>query len=221
MTIGILYIATGKYDIFVPQLLEGINKYFLPNHEKIIYPFTDKGVGFNVPTMRFPYPTLYRYRWFTQYAAAIEGDVLYYLDVDMSVVAEVGDEILPDETGLVATRHPGFWNGGWGDHGTDKRSEAYVPISQRRGYYAGGFQGGTREAYLSAAAEMAQAISKDERKNVMAHWHDESFWNKYLTTHPFKEISPSYCYPEAEWAKGMPFDKKIIALDKNHKEIRQ
>lgn len=220
MRIGVLIIFTGKYDCFYPQLVAGINKYFLPNHERTIYAFSDKGIGFNVPTYRFPLPTLLRYHWFTQYANAIEGDVLYYIDVDMKVVAEVGDEILPDETGLVATRHPGFWNGGWGDYGTDKSSLAYVPIRDRKGYYAGGFQGGTRDVYLTAAAEMAQSIEIDKRRRVRAHQNDESHWNKYLVSHPFKEISPSYCFPEAAWAKDLPFEKRIIALDKNHEQIR-
>lgn len=222
MKVGILIISTGRYDVFVGPLLESINKYFLKGHEKQIYHFSDQYNvdNFFVPRLPFPGPTLYRYKWFSQYRQAIDADVLYYLDVDMRIVAPVGDEILPDETGLIATRHPGFWNGGWGDASTTKRSLAYVPKADRRGYYCGGFQGGTRHAYLDAAAEMAKNIAADEKKGVVAHWHDESHWNKYLTTHPFKELSPSYCFPEAEWAQGLPFEKKIVALDKDHKTLR-
>ena len=222
MKVGILIISTGRYDVFVGPLLESINKYFLTNHEKQIYHFSDQYNvdNFFVPHLPFPGPTLCRYQWFVQYRQAIDADVLYYLDVDMRIVAPVGDEILPDETGLVATRHPGFWNGGWGDVGTTKRSTAYVPKAERRAYYCGGFQGGTRSAYLDAAEEMARNINEDKKRGVVATWADESHWNKYLTSHSFKELSPSYCFPEAEWAKGLPFDKKIIALDKDHKALR-
>ena len=219
--VGILLISTGNYDIFLDPLIESLDKYFLTDHEKQIYLFSDKLLenSFYVPTLRFPFPTLYRYKWFTQYHQAIDADILYYLDVDMKVVAPVGDEVLPDESGLVAVRHPGYWRGGWGDHGTTKKSLAYVPVNERKQYYAGGFQGGTRDVYLAAAAEMADNIRKDGSHH-MAQWHDESHWNKYLTKHTFKELSPSYCHPEAAWAIDLPFEAKIKALDKNHSKLR-
>ena len=42
----------------------------------------------------------------------------------------------------------------------------------------------------------------------------------YDVVSPAKKLDPSYCFPEADWAKGLPFDKKIIALDKNHGDLR-
>jgi len=49
--------------------------------------------------------------------------------------------------------------------------------------------------------------------DVMAVWHDESHLNKYAVEHEaeIKPLSPAYCYPEG-W--NLPFDKKIISLDK-------
>jgi len=34
---------------------------------------------------------------------------------------------------------------------------------------------------------------------------------------PTVQLSPSYCYPES-WS--LPFDKKLLALNKNHNQIR-
>lgn len=224
MTIGLLLIATGKYDIFLQPLLESVDKYFFPNDDVQVYLFTDKKIKsetitiFPVKHLPFPYPTMYRYRFFTTYAGAIKTDYLFYMDVDMMIVDYVGKEILGD---LVAVRHPGYYRGGWGDYGTTKQSLAYVPVPQRKGYYAGGFQGGRRDNYLSAALEMAQNIDIDKSAGVVAMWHDESHWNKYLTTHPFKELTPSYCFPEAVWAKDIPFRPVIKALDKDHAKLRK
>ena len=224
MTVGLLLIATGKYDIFLQPLLESVDKYFFPNDEVQIYLFTDKNYTskqitiFPIQHRPFPYPTLYRYRFFTTYAGAIKSDYLFYMDVDMLFVDYVGKEILGD---LVAVRHPGYFRGGWGDYGTPKNSLAYVNPKERRGYYAGGFQGGRRDNYLSAALGMATNIDIDKSAGIVAQWHDEAHWNKYLTTHPFKELTPSYCFPEAVWAKDIPFRPVIKALDKNHKELRK
>jgi hypothetical protein len=38
-----------------------------------------------------------------------------------------------------------------------------------------------------------------------------------MFTRPTLELTPSYCYPES-W--DMPFDKKLLALDKDHEEYR-
>ena len=69
---------------------------------------------------------------------------------------------------------------------------------------------------------MAECIKKnidiDLNNNIIAVWHDESHLNRYfIDNKPEIELSPSYCYPE-NW--NLPFEKKLIALDKNHNEIR-
>lgn len=230
MTKGILLIATGKYDAFLPTLLQGIEQYFFPNEPITVYLFTDKPVAVlsnrvksvhcPVPKMQWPYPTLMRYEWFTKYANRITSDVIYYMDVDMAIVSEITDRVLPDERGLVAVRHPGYWRGGWGDPLTPKGSTAYVPVGERRAYYCGGVQGGTRDAYLAAAAKMAEHIKQDHKVGIIAGYHDESHWNKYLTSHLFKELTPAYCFPEAVWAKDLPYVPIIKALDKDHKKMR-
>ena len=39
--LGILYICTGKYDIFWEDFYKSCEKYFLPGYEKYYYVFTD------------------------------------------------------------------------------------------------------------------------------------------------------------------------------------
>lgn len=76
---------------------------------------------------------------------------------------------------------------------------------------------GEVNAYLSACEIMKNNIIDDSIRGVMAEWHDESHWNKFLSTRKVKELNPSYCYPES-WK--LPFPKLLLALDKDHSVIR-
>lgn len=227
MRIGLCLIATGKYDIFLQPLIDSVDKYFFRNDSISIYLFSDKipnlihsdriSLTF-IPTEHkpFPYATLYRYKYFTAGADLIDTDYIFYSDVDMRFVSEVGREILGD---IVCVQHPGFYKGGWGSGGCDPKSLAYLPIDVCKDYMAGGFQGGKRDKYMLACEVMKQRIDIDESNGVLAQWHDETHWNFYLKTFAenIKVLTPSYCYPES-WHIGFP--KRILALDKDHAKMR-
>jgi len=236
MTIGFLIVCTGKYHVFLKPLLDSIDKYCFHGTEINIYLFSDTVYNIktsnrmflryiNVEHKPFPYPTLFRYKFFGSNANKMNCDYLFYLDVDMLIADEIGSEILPADSGsgLVATLHPGFYKGG-GSWNNNPNSKAFIPEELRIKYYCGGFQGGETNAYLSACSVMAYNIDEDDKNNCRAEWHDESHWNKYLVGKDFKALSPSYCMPESERARidyrinDLPV--KIIALDKQHIEIR-
>ena len=225
MTIGLLLIATGKYDVFLKPLIDSVDRFFFRNDRVDIYIFSDKSytgehsdrVNIKVIPIEhkpFPYATLLRYNHFDQHKDLITSDYVFYSDVDMRFVAPVGREILGD---IVCVQHPGFYKGGWGSEGCDKQSLAYLPKEQQSNYMAGGFQGGKKNIYLEACNVLNARIQDDESRGVMAQWHDETHWNWYLKTIKAKVLDPSYCYPES-WS--IPFRKKLLALDKNHAEIR-
>ena len=92
-------------------------------------------------------------------------------------------------------------------------------------YYAGGFNGGKPKHFLKMSKTIVNNIEKDFENNLIAVWHDESHMNRYLLNNPpTVELTPSYCYPEAVehnptgW--NVPFEPKILALDKNYAEVR-
>lgn len=160
--------------------------------------------------------TLGRYEIFSDNSKLLDGmDYLFYADVDMRFVDYVGDEILGD---LVATQHPGYF----GREGTPERnpiSLAYINPSEKNQYFAGGFNGGSKISYLNMAKKISENIKTDYCKNYIAIWHDESHLNKYLLDNPPEVIlSPSYCYGED---MNLPFNKKLIALNKNHGQLRK
>jgi hypothetical protein len=62
----------------------------------------------------------------------------------------------------------------------------------------------------------------DEKKGIIALWHDESHLNRYILDKKYKLVSPSYCYPENS---GIPFEEIVRIRDKNlyggHNYLRQ
>ena len=245
MTIGLLIICTGKYDCFLQQLLDNLDTHFFTKDEVVIYLFCDiffnKKVNHNfVPPLfpkrfsvtlistehkPFPYSTLYRYLYFSKAAEKIHCQFCFYMDVDMILVGDVGREILPGihDGGLVATGHPGFWNGG-GAWCTNPHSTAFTEERSWTRYVAGGFQGGETKAYLAACKEMAENIATDERSGVQAEWHDEQHWNRYICNRKYKLLTPEYCMiPEIDIQNkyGIAhFSPRIIALTKDHDKLR-
>jgi histo-blood group ABO system transferase len=224
--VGLLVIATGKYDQFIPVLYKSMKKHFLNNHDVSMFVFTDQEMPNKEDIVALPHqhepwpnPTLKRYHVFDKYKEELSKmDYLYYCDADMRFESEVGDEILPTQDFvLVATEHPGFFGGRRGTYETRIESTAYVSENEGECYFAGGFNGGTADAFLKMSATIKERIDKDLEKGIIAIWHDESQINRYLIDNKPKTLNPSYCYPES-W--DIPFEKKLLALDKNHSEIR-
>lgn len=226
MNIGLLIICTNKYTEFLQPLITSADKHFLKDKNVTYFIFTNK-TDVKIDTDRnvviipvehkpWPFMTLYRYKIFTENSSYLQGmDYLYYCDADMLFVGDFGDEILGE---LVATQHPGFY----GRRGTPEyrpQSLAYVAPEEKMEYFAGGFNGGSKNGFLNMAKEIDKNIDIDLNNNIIAIWHDESHMNRYLINHPPTVIlSPSYCYGEL---MNIPFEKKLLSLDKNNIEIRQ
>ena len=235
--IGILLIATGRYINFVEQLYKSYEQHFLPNYSKKYFLLTDsdqlfapKIQTFKINRLGFPGDTLYRFHHFIKIKDEIINssvDVLYYSDVDMKAVSNIGTEILPTkENPFVSVAHPGFYyKNKMGTPETRKTSSAYIaPNEKRQHYICGGIQGGFVKNYLKASEDIKKMIDIDGKKNIIAVWHDESYWNRYMVSNlkKFKFMPPNYCHPEQTTRFGLgTLEPKILALDKNHAYFRQ
>ena len=230
MKICILTIATNKYIQFVERLLDNIEENFLNGHEIQCLLFTDHEVetSDNVRVCQidhepWPMPTLKRYNYFVKEKEFIsQFDYCFYFDVDMGIVDNVGDEVLSD---LVATMHPyqSFYPKEERSYDRNEKSLAYVPVGEEGElYYAGGFNGGSTKRFLEMAEVLADRVTKDLDNGVIALWHDESQMNRYLIDNPpTLSLTPSYCFAEEHMGNSnYPYEPKIIALKKNHNELR-
>lgn len=230
MRILILTIATNKYIQFVERLYDNIAENFLVDHEMECLLFTEHEVeaSDNVRVSQiehepWPIPTLKRYNYFIKEKEFISTfDYCYYFDVDMGIVGKVGDEVLGD---LVATMHPyqSFVPKEKRTYDRNPESLAYVPEGEEaENYYAGGFNGGSTKEFLKMSEVIADRVNKDLEKGVIALWHDESHMNRYLIDNPPSlSLTPSYCFAEEQMQNpNYPYEPKIIALKKDHSELR-
>jgi histo-blood group ABO system transferase len=221
--VGLCIMATGRYDKFAQELIESARPFFCPNSDVTYFVFTDGKItpAKDVVTifqkrLGWPHDTLKRFEVYDLHRKELgEMDYLFALDADMRFVATVGEEILGE---LVGTQHPGFV-GKRGSYETNPMSTACIAAKEGEIYFAGGFYGGKREEFFKLIHQTREQIAKDEAKNFIAVWHDESHLNRYFIDHkPTLVLSPAYCYPE-NWK--LPYEKKLLALDKNHAEMRK
>jgi histo-blood group ABO system transferase len=227
MKIGLLIIATNKYISFLDNLLKSADEFFFKNSNYEVKYFvftnhkqlnltTDRKINLiHVEHKDWPWMTLGRYEIFSSNEKSFSGvDYLYYCDADMIFCDTVSDEILSDR---VATQHPGLFN----TRGTPERnpnSLACVHDDENMQYFAGGFNGGLKSEYLKMSNTLSKNIKKDFDNGIIAIWHDESHLNRYFINNPpTKILDPGYCYGES---LKPPFHPRLIALDKNHKEVR-
>lgn len=225
MKIGIVIIATNKYAPYIDPLIDKINQNLLVGHEKHIFVFTDAerestaDITF-IKEQHRPWPcmTLFRYDMIRRIGASLKPmDYVYYIDADMDIIKPVGDEILGD---LVAVEHYAFFKRDRRlfTYETNPASTAFMPPNWGALYYAGAFQGGRTAVYLNVVNELAKRIDIDYGRGIIAKWHDESHWNRYLWENPpTKTLSPSYCcYEDAQ----IPFEVKIVSVRKNEKIMK-
>lgn len=228
MKVALLNVATGKYASLVPALWKSAEEHFLPGHEVHFFLFTDS-TAFEATDSRhivpqkhihWPGATLFRYNFFEPVLARLEAegfDFVFYCDVDMRFVAPVGDEILSD---LVGALHPGYWDKPPSvyPYETNPASTACVAPEKRGTYYYGAINGGSVAGFGALIRELAAATLADHKKGLIAVWHDESHLNRYMADNPpTKTLDPGYCYPES---LDLPFTKRLLALDKDHKAMR-
>ncbi len=205
MTIGMLLVCTGtNYWQYAREVILSAQKHFLKGHDVEYLLFTDmpEDVNYGAKTFYtestgFPYATLMRYHMFLREEEEISKyDYLFYCDIDMLFVDDVGDEILGE--GLTATEHPMYSLRKEFVYPFETNPDSFAYIHCPKHYFAGGFQGGRADDFIKAMKEMKRNIDSDFNNNYIARWNDESHWNNYLFNNPPSVIlDPSYCYPDS------------------------
>jgi len=229
MKIGILYICTGKYIRFFDSFFESAELHFLKGNEIHYFVFTDGNLDIfascdrihriEQPKLGWPHDTLMRFHMFSRISDLLTTmDFLFFFNANMRFVEDIENDILPDESDhwLVGVIHPVFVGRDKVEFTYDNnpKSTAYIPKGEGDFYYQGCLSGGRSREYLSLSHELLRNIDIDQSKGIIALWHDESHLNRYFLNHKPKRLDPGYAYPE-DW--DIPFEKKIVQLDKNKK----
>lgn len=224
MKIAVLYICTGKYNQFFEGFYESAKKFFLVDAEKTFFVWTDDdsiGTGksdveiIHKECAGFPMDSLLRFETFlTAKEEILKRDYVYFFNANTLFLQPIGDEILPNETGLVA----GVWEKNekrWDclkPYERRKSSTAYIPPFDGPYHYVGGFlNGGTAPAFVKMAETLAENTRVDLEKDIIAVVHDESHLNAYFHKHKGFCLPYTLCRPE-EW--GITDANKIMLRDK-------
>lgn len=223
--IGILIVATGKYTIFVKDLYESCEKYFLKHYNKRYYVFTNEDIPShsNIVKIRqdslgWPYNTLKRFEMFNKISDDLmREDYLFFLNANMLLVNEVNEEVIPKQEHdfLMGVHHPGYYNAPKEQFPYERRSESLFCISppNAKYYYQGCFNGGSSKEFLNMSKTLESMINTDLNNNIIPIWHDESALNWYFKDKKPLVMNPEYACPEG-WS--MQSEIKIIQKNKNN-----
>lgn len=223
--IGILYICTGRYNKFFKDFYSSCERFFLPEYDKHYYVWTDDNSissysnrvhVFYKECAGFPYDSLFRFEMFMAAEELLaQEDYLYFFNSNAEFKQYVGEELLPNESGLIAAYWPGKRQRQWSalyPYERNKSSLAYIPpFHGPYRYYMAGINGGSTEEYMQMVRTLAKNIRTDYNNGIIAMVHDESHINAYLRNHPCKIIGSEYCWPEEWKTNSIP---KIVFRDK-------
>jgi len=229
MKLGILYICTGRYNIFWKKFYKTCEKHFILEAEKHYFVFTDAAtIAYESENTRinrifqenlgWPNNTLKRFETFLKIKEQLLNmDFLFFFNANVIFQKQIlSEDFLPKNENLLACLHCGFYDKSneFFSYDRNENSTAYIPYGIGKYYVYGGLQGGKTKAFLEAVEIMNNNIQKDLEQGIIALWHDESHWNKYiLNRNDVKILSTSYLYPEGQ---HLPFVPIIKLLDKNY-----
>lgn len=222
-TIDILTICTGKYTVFFKDFYESCEKFFLPGYNKRYFVFTDGElleseniVKIHQNKLGWPYDTMMRFKMFNSIKNELNGDYVFFFNVNIKFISEVGEEVLPKEENeyLMGVIHPGFYNSSINHVPYERRydSNFFIPVGVGSYYYQGCFNGGRTKEFLEMSSILESKINMDMANGIIPIWHDESALNWYYSTRSPLSLNSGYAYPESA---EIPFDKKILQVDKN------
>jgi len=201
MKIAIITIATGRYLDFYLELERSIHTYFLKNHDKHIFLFTDRVVYLSddvtqvsIQNLPWPLTTLLRFHYFRQ--IDLSGyDVAFYIDSDMLIVDEINEDIILPKSQFSAVIHP-LKTSSENHFETNPLSTACTDATKNTPYYQACFFGGNMNAMCEMFKVLDNNIMVDLRNNIIAKWHDESHFNKYLMDKYVMTLGEEYAFPD-------------------------
>lgn len=227
-SVGILYIATGKYKVLFEEFYISSEKYLFNGHYKKYFIYTDVKEFFTnnlfyknievieIQNLKWPLPTLMRYKFFIDNSDSYIGiSHLIFCNANLKFLDYISLEAIFNNKPLFATLHPGYYNK-FPDkfpYETNKLSTAFLKKNHSSIYVCGGFNGGLKKDFLNLCSTINKNILLDLDKDIIALWHDESHFNKFVANNIdlFNIINQSFCCPEYNlFIKN----RKIIVRDK-------
>ena len=235
MKVAITFIGTNRYLDYLPKYYENIEKYFLPNTEKVILAFTDGELNdtpdnlkvYHQEHLEWPFITLKRFEIINKARDVIEEcDWLVFIDADALVVDKITEyEFFRFDKPLFGVHHPCHFlgmephNKAPGAYEQNTKCEAYVDVSTSLPpvYWQGCLWGGKVPEVCAMIDELEARVNRDLGNDIVAVWHDETQINRYFLerTEEVHTFGPEYAFPEVFEAQ-CNFERKIVHLAKDN-----
>tara|TARA_R110000824_G_scaffold60050_10_gene160894 strand:+ start:5015 stop:5752 length:738 start_codon:yes stop_codon:yes gene_type:complete len=238
MRAGIIFIGTNKYINFFEGYRTAIEKFFLPNHEKTFFAFTDQPdheifdhknvVVTKIDHEPWPYVTLYRFKYMMMVKSQLlECDKVFFIDADLHANQEITDfHLFNHEKSLLGVQHPGWFGKPWiGAFETNARCRANIFDGNYDllHYRQGCFWGGDSKSVVKMVETLEERVDLDLKDDVVACWHDESHLNKYLleNNEDVFTLHPGFAQPESPDYNHIRdiFPTMMLHLDKNYSDF--
>lgn len=228
-SIGILLISTWKYNKFIDPVISDIKKYLFPDIIKQIYLHTDSTNQHDatvIPIKHEPWPyiALKKFHTFAKHSDIYSTEYVLSMDIDVLIKDFIESDILND---LIAVYHSGFYKQR-GTPETRPNSTAFIDENKEHNYVAGGFIGGKKNLFIHMCNEIKKNIDIDLDNNIIAKWHDESHFNKYVNENinQFTLLEPEYMSFGSDYTSKSylayyggkkRYKSKIVALQNSQK----
>lgn len=224
----ILYIGTGAYSRFWPAFHQGAERYLFPGVSRAYHVATDdprlltstsfEHAHFHYESHKpWPLPTLLRYGIFLQRRSDIEREapnLILFFNANARFLRPISlDELSPDSgQDFVGVEHPGYvglhpW---LCPHERRPNLSCHMPWSHRAEYLQGCLIGGRAKPFLDMCLLLHQAVLFDQKNQLIARWHDESYWNWFCSTRPVRRLSSVYAFPWHPDYGEPPADSRIL-----------
>jgi len=196
--------------------------YYIFTDSKEIYGKRNDNIHI-IPQRNLGWPgiTLYRYHIIlTQKEELQNYKYIFFLNANTIIQKRIGEEFLPKDEGLLFVNHCGFVNepNYKFTYERNPNSTAYIPMKEGKYYVVGGLNGGRTNDYLNMYEILKKRVDEDDKKDIVAVWHDESHLNRYLLDldeNNYKLLNISYGFSEYCSHKIKNIHPKVLFIDKS------
>lgn len=222
MKIGLVYICTGRYNIFFKNFYQSCEKNFLVNFKKHYFIWTEKKYKKNNITCLFKKPagfpndSLMRYHFFLEIENQLKKfDYIFFFNANTVFKSKIMFEEIPKSdlvlfTGLGHERYKRFPS--LFPYERNKKSKAYIPrLNYDYKYVAGGIFGGKVMPFINMCHTIKDWVFEDMENGILPIFHDESYLNKYcfLNSDKISFLNYIYCISD-ETARLKKINAKIV-----------
>jgi len=190
--IAVYYIATGKYKAFFKEFLESLNNFF-PEYKKEVklisdgleeYSSYEKGnikVELCPRINNYPWPVVTLYKmWHILENKDEECDYACYFNAN-SIIKNHSKDVF-DMNKVTVSYHSFNYNDEhydiWPSVVINPQSIAYMENNTYE-YIQGGFFFGPSKLIYKMCEDVIDMVNRDSKYCLYAHWHDESYLNKW------------------------------------------